>query len=546
MAKVMRNLLSISNINLTILAGEDGLDRPVETIDYWNPKSSFTDKHAILLLQTSDNNQQPIDLTKEIVQLNMLECAGLVIQSNERISQDTLERADLIDFPIISLPDAVSMHAIKQYLISELWGSKLAFTGDTIAFQTRLMSFLRKETCIKLIIDDLAALMNSPIYLYNPFGNSSFSAQFSSSGLLPAVYEIEKTFHDVQANNARANQSFIRKQLDWNNQPVTLELCLIHTTQPLPYMLAVVDSNEQEFQISSFIRSILHQLLVEKEAVEQHERLSKNNFFTAVVDGSIRTREEIVSRGDIYGLLDDRKYACIVCQVDADKKQSPHIIESNLNHLAYYFYDLFGNALHAHHIEHFIFRKNAYFVTVLQFPLKFNPKLKETILQLINQFQRKVEQELQLSISFGISNFINDIAHLSITFREAVDALLAGLSLNQKQYVGFYKPKELKELLKMIPSDSFLDFYEETLRSLAFPKSKEETDLVNTLHVYLDQNCEITETSKLLGVHRNTVKYRIAKCEEILQYNIQEPDYSLRLRTALLMKHLFTDKPRNH
>ncbi|MBR8644408.1 helix-turn-helix domain-containing protein [[Brevibacterium] frigoritolerans] len=57
--------------------------------------------------------------------------------------------------------------------------------------------------------------------------------------------------------------------------------------------------------------------------------------------------------------------------------------------------------------------------------------------------------------------------------------------------------------------------------------------------VYLDNNCELAITSRKLFVHRNTVKYRIAKCEDMLNYSVHDAKNSLHLRIALLMSSIF-------
>ncbi|WP_206537455.1 helix-turn-helix domain-containing protein [Listeria cornellensis] len=60
-------------------------------------------------------------------------------------------------------------------------------------------------------------------------------------------------------------------------------------------------------------------------------------------------------------------------------------------------------------------------------------------------------------------------------------------------------------------------------------------ELRRTLQVYLSCQCEITETAKQLYIHRNTVKYRIAKCAAFLDHPITHADFSLKLRLALLL-----------
>ena len=115
-----------------------------------------------------------------------------------------------------------------------------------------------------------------------------------------------------------------------------------------------------------------------------------------------------------------------------------------------------------------------------------------------------------------------------------------GYDLFQYQFINFYETKQLKELMQLLPEQNIKKFYENTLRSLSYPKSKDEEDLLHTLIVYLDYHCEISKTAKKLFVHRNTVKYRIAKCEEILGYSVHDSENSLHLRMALMMRTMFT------
>ncbi|MGO4614381.1 helix-turn-helix domain-containing protein [Nocardia sp. 2YAB30] len=55
--------------------------------------------------------------------------------------------------------------------------------------------------------------------------------------------------------------------------------------------------------------------------------------------------------------------------------------------------------------------------------------------------------------------------------------------------------------------------------------------LRETLHAYLRSHRSPEATAKLLGVHKNTVRYRVQRIEEVLGYPIEER--SLPLAVAL-------------
>lgn len=102
-------------------------------------------------------------------------------------------------------------------------------------------------------------------------------------------------------------------------------------------------------------------------------------------------------------------------------------------------------------------------------------------------------------------------------------------------FIKYYKPLGVTELLKFIPKDQLETFSTYILKSLAYSENESQEALRKTLRTYLDFNCDITKTAKELFIHRNTMKYRIKKCENILDQDIIDPEFGLKLRLSLIL-----------
>lgn len=89
------------------------------------------------------------------------------------------------------------------------------------------------------------------------------------------------------------------------------------------------------------------------------------------------------------------------------------------------------------------------------------------------------------------------------------------------------------QLFNDLDNNEVAYFCKSVLKDLAFPEEESMLDLRNTLDVYLKNQSEITQTANDLFIHRNTVKYRINRCEEILDMEINEAENSLNIRLAL-------------
>ena len=66
--------------------------------------------------------------------------------------------------------------------------------------------------------------------------------------------------------------------------------------------------------------------------------------------------------------------------------------------------------------------------------------------------------------------------------------------------------------------------------------------LTATLRTYLDEHSSRSRTAKRLGIHENTVSYRLKQAEEILGRSVAQR--TLELRVALALMHLVRDQPR--
>ena len=96
-----------------------------------------------------------------------------------------------------------------------------------------------------------------------------------------------------------------------------------------------------------------------------------------------------------------------------------------------------------------------------------------------------------------------------------------------------YENKGVFHLFNNLEYNDVRFFCQTALKDLAYPEEASLIELRKTLHVYLNSQCEIARTAGTLFVHRNTVKYRIQRIEEILGLTVNTPEDSLNLRLAL-------------
>ena len=115
----------------------------------------------------------------------------------------------------------------------------------------------------------------------------------------------------------------------------------------------------------------------------------------------------------------------------------------------------------------------------------------------------------------------------------------AKFTYNERQKNGindtvlYYKDNGFEQLFNHLDQNEIIYFCKAVLKDLAYPADSSKADLRKTLDTYLKNQGEITQTSNELFIHRNTVNYRINRCEELLSVKVNSPEASLNIRLAL-------------
>jgi len=526
-----------------VLAGHGGLKRNVESIEISETPDvlQFLDKNALLVTTGYAYKDNPAALADLVTQINDHPCAGIAIKLKryiDEIPQEVLDLANSLEFPIIQIPESLTLGTVAHQLLSFIWDNQIQELFYAIHVHKKFTNMMIKGYQPQALIENLGTLLKSPVLLLDPMGEAiSFTSQFHDM-------EMEVILNDVE-NLVQSNIEMYRKtnnlSLDIKseiNKEVTIKIFHMKTMHPYPYLLIIFNPNDLPYPSSQLAieqaSTVISFTLLKNEAIKENTRMLENNFFTSLVDGNISSQQEIIHRGEQHGLINNLKYICIVCKIDGDN-HSTDILELLYDYLSKYL----GKSVLNTDTENIIFMKDEYLVILMQFPKSTSDPIKSLLEEKLESFQNKVYTKLNISISFGGGNLFNDVTSIPITYTEAVDAFKQGAELFKYKFINFYVPKQLEELIRLIPEENLLKFYENTLLTLSYPKNGEEEDLVNTLIVYLDNSCHIAITSRKLYVHRNTVKYRISKCEEILGHSIQDAQKSLHLRMALLMRDMF-------
>ena len=150
----------------------------------------------------------------------------------------------------------------------------------------------------------------------------------------------------------------------------------------------------------------------------------------------------------------------------------------------------------------------------------------------INQLLKRVKKLSNFSIKIALGEYFSGVDGLAKSY-ETAQLTMQSVS-NQSGEVFFYQDHKLPVLMSSILSETWKA---EQLRQPYDLLKQHDTKgiLIRTLSEYFSQNCDASQTCQKLHIHRNTLRYRLEKTEQITSLNISNLNDKLQLYLAMTL-----------
>lgn len=162
-------------------------------------------------------------------------------------------------------------------------------------------------------------------------------------------------------------------------------------------------------------------------------------------------------------------------------------------------------------------------------------KVADTIVDMMN-----AEAMLNVRVAYG--TVVQELKDVSKSYKEAKLALDVGKIFYAEKNVAAYSALGIGRLIYQLPVNLCKIFIEEIFGEHVPSDLDEET--LNTLNKFFENNLNVSETSRQLFVHRNTLVYRIEKIQKSTGLDLRSFDDALTFKIALMvvnyMKYLET------
>lgn len=154
-----------------------------------------------------------------------------------------------------------------------------------------------------------------------------------------------------------------------------------------------------------------------------------------------------------------------------------------------------------------------------------------------NVLRDNLSEELPFDIKIGIGDVVHTVEQLETGYSHAVFACRYGRLIDPASDVYSYKEYALVKILAEVKTDTFAR-YAASLIDDGFRAVLDDGELMTTAEMFMKNSLNISETSRSMYMHRNTLIYRLDKIEKATGLNIRQFNDAFTFRLIHLMHKL--------
>ena len=152
-----------------------------------------------------------------------------------------------------------------------------------------------------------------------------------------------------------------------------------------------------------------------------------------------------------------------------------------------------------------------------------------------------ISTEFFAKVSIGIGTPVDNIKDIAKSYKEAMIALEVGKVFDTVKNVMTYENLGIGRLIYQLPTTLCEIFLQEVFKKGSLDSLDRET--LMTIQCFFENNLNVSETSRKLFVHRNTLVYRLEKIRRLTGLDLREFEHAVTFKVALMVKKYLVSRP---
>ena len=158
----------------------------------------------------------------------------------------------------------------------------------------------------------------------------------------------------------------------------------------------------------------------------------------------------------------------------------------------------------------------------------------EEVQKVARSIETTLLEEMGIKSVIGVSTNARHLRELADKYKEAQVAIDVGRVFESEKTIINYESLGLGRIIYQLPTTLCEMFLNEVFKKNPIETLDEDT--LETINRFFENNLNVSETSRKLYVHRNTLVYRLEKIKKMTGLDLREFDHAIVFKVAMMVK----------
>jgi len=154
--------------------------------------------------------------------------------------------------------------------------------------------------------------------------------------------------------------------------------------------------------------------------------------------------------------------------------------------------------------------------------------------------EETLRNELSIKTVIGIGTVFDHLRELADSYKEAQTAIDVGKVFDTEKSIINYEKLGIGRLIYQLPTTLCEIFLSEVFKKNSIDSLDQET--LFTINKFFENNLNVSETSRKLFVHRNTLVYRLEKIKKLTGLDLRQFDHAIVFKVALMVRKYLSSR----
>ena len=164
----------------------------------------------------------------------------------------------------------------------------------------------------------------------------------------------------------------------------------------------------------------------------------------------------------------------------------------------------------------------------------------EELEKLAQSMEDTLKNELFVKTVIGFGTVAEHLRNLADSYKEAQTAIDVGKVFDTEKSIINYENLGIGRLIYQLPTTLCEIFLSEVFKKNSIDSLDQET--LFTIKKFFENNLNVSETSRKLFVHRNTLVYRLEKIKKLTGLDLRQFDHAIVFKVALMVRKYLSSR----